>query len=65
MALLQDEDPRAAARAALGRGERGAAHVAVDGRRVSVSLPAPAGLRGLVSLGSARASADAGPEPRP
>jgi hypothetical protein len=65
MALLQDENPRAAARGAIGAAERDAAHVAVDGRRVTVSLAAPAGLRGLVSLGRAEASADAGPEPRP
>jgi hypothetical protein len=65
MALLQDDDPRAAARSALDRAERGRARVAVVGRRVTVALPAPAGLRGLVRLGAAEATADAGPEPRP
>jgi hypothetical protein len=65
MALLQEEDPAAAARGALAAGERATAHVAVDGRRVTVSLPAPAGLRRLVPLGPAKASANAGPEPRP
>ncbi|MEA2282397.1 MAG: hypothetical protein QOK21_3004 [Solirubrobacteraceae bacterium] len=65
MALLQDEDPGNAARDAIAAEERGEAHVAVQGRRVTVSLAAPAGLRGLVALGRAEASADAGPEPRP
>jgi hypothetical protein len=65
MALLQDEDPRAAARGAIATGERGKARIAVEGRRVTVSLPVPADLRGLVPLGPADATADAGPEPRP
>ncbi|HEX4690126.1 MAG TPA: hypothetical protein VH276_05510 [Solirubrobacteraceae bacterium] len=65
MALLQDDDPAAAARGTLAPGERRKARVAVVGRRVTVSLPAPSGLRGLVGLGPAEASADAGPEPRP
>src|SRR4051794_25906666 len=53
MALLQDEAPRAGARGAIASGERGMAHIAVDGRRVTVSPPAPADLRGLVPLGPA------------
>jgi hypothetical protein len=65
MALLQDDDPTAAARAALTARERRSARVAVAGRRVTVSLLAPSGLHRLVPLGPSRATADAGPEPRP
>ena len=64
MALLQDGDPRAAARDALPAAERAAATVRWTGRRVTVTLPAPPPLRALPGLG-ARATADAGPDPAP
>jgi hypothetical protein len=63
MALLQDGDPAAAARELLPGRDRGG--VTVRGRRVSVALaprlPLHLALPGL----RVRASADAGPEPRP
>jgi hypothetical protein len=65
MAVLQDGDPAAAARAALPSGARERATIRVDRRRISVTVrPAaePGILRGTLS---ATASADAGPEPRP
>jgi hypothetical protein len=65
MALLQDEDPVAAARSALPGSERRRASVAVTGRRVAVTLAAPRALRALLPRLTARASADAGPEPGP
>jgi hypothetical protein len=61
MALLQDEDPRVAARAALPSAERAAARIAITGRRVTVTLPSR-GLRTLIPALTARAGADAGPD---
>jgi hypothetical protein len=61
MALLQDDDARAAARAALPAEARDAATITVERRRVTVKLPPPLGLPRL----DATASADAGPEPTP
>jgi hypothetical protein len=63
MALLQDEDPRAAARDALSHGDSGS--VAVDGRRVTVEIAPPLPLHLLLPRLRARATADAGPEPAP
>ena len=63
MALLQDADPVEAAREVLGTDDRDA--ISTRGRRVTVELAPrlPLGLR-LPQL-TARATADAGPEPRP
>jgi hypothetical protein len=64
MAVLQDADPAAAARAALPAGARKHATIHVHGRRISVTVrPAtePGILRGRLT---STASADAGPEPR-
>jgi hypothetical protein len=63
MALLQGDDPLAAARASLAPHERPG--VSLHGRRVTVSINPrlPFGLR-LPQL-RARATADAGPDPRP
>jgi hypothetical protein len=63
MAVLQEADPAAAARAALPSGARTRATIRVRGRRLSVTVRPPAEpgiLRGALS---ATASADAGPEP--
>ena len=63
MALLQDADPVEAAREVLGTDDRDA--ISTRGRRVTVELAPrlPLGLR-LPQL-TARATADAGPEPTP
>lgn len=63
MALLQGDDPRAAAREPLTARERSG--VTLHGRRVTVSLnpTLPFGLH-LPQL-RVRATADAGPDPRP
>jgi hypothetical protein len=65
MALLQDGDARAAARAALEPGDRRNATVTLAGRRVSVTIPSPRPLRLLVPRLEAHATADAGPEAAP
>jgi hypothetical protein len=65
MALLQDEDPKAAARKALPGDERGAAAIELAGRRIKVSLPPAGRLRAVLPHLTASASADAGPEPAP
>jgi hypothetical protein len=61
MALLQDEDARAAARDALPEGDRARATITVGRRTVTVTLPPAAPIAPL----DATASADAGPEPSP
>jgi pilus assembly protein CpaE len=65
MALIQDADPRAAARAALPRSVRSHATIRVGDRRVTVTvrpLARPAFAAGALA---ATASAAAGPEPAP
>jgi hypothetical protein len=63
IALLQERDPTAAARAALPGGSRGSARIAVDGRRVTVQVR-PRGPIGAINARlTARAAANAGPEP--
>lgn len=63
MAILQDEGPRAAAREALSAHERSEATIAITGRRVTVSVPSTGLLRTLLPHQTARATADAGPDP--
>ena len=65
MALLLDEDARAAARDALPARDRTAAHISVAGRRVTVALPASGLLGRLLPRLESSASADAGPKPTP
>jgi Flp pilus assembly protein TadG len=61
IALLQDRDPRTAARAALPGNAHRRATIAVDGRRITVTVrPAVPVLAGHLT---ARSTADAGPEP--
>jgi hypothetical protein len=62
IALLQGEDPDAAARAALSDGDRGDADIEVSGSRVTVSLRPPAPLHAVLPALAATATADAGPE---
>ncbi len=63
MALLQDGDPRAAARAALPQPSRRRATIRVAGRRVRVTVRPDAPLAALARSLEASSSADAGPEP--
>ncbi len=63
IAVLQDRDAAAAARAALPRGVRRAAVVGVRGRRVTVAVRPRVPL--VARLLRSRVSADAGPEPAP
>lgn len=60
-ALLQDADPRRAARAALPGWSRSRLAISVSGRRVSVVLRPPGLLPGLGEALAAEARADAGP----
>ena len=60
-ALLQDEDPAAAARRALPGWSRGRLAVTVRGRVVRVALRPPGLLPGIASALGSRAQADAGP----
>ena len=66
MALLQDGDPRDAARAALPAPVRSRASIRIAGRRVVVTI-APAGPLAAIARRSltASSSADAGPEANP
>lgn len=61
VALLQDEDPRAAARAALPGWARGRLEVRRAGRLIRVQLRPPGLLPGLPRLLRVRRTADAGP----
>jgi hypothetical protein len=61
MALLQGGDPLATARALLEPGDRAALH----GRRVTVTVAPRLPLHLHLPALTARATADAGPEPRP
>ena len=63
IALLQDREPAAAARAALPEGVRRSATVRVRGRRVTVAVRPRVPL--VSRLLRARVSAHAGPEPAP
>jgi hypothetical protein len=63
VALLQDGDPRAAAREALPEAARERARFTLDGRRITVTVRPRVPL--LARALAARASADAGPEPAP
>ena len=63
IALLQDRDAEAAARAALPREAARRAAVSVDGRRITVAVRPVVPL--VARLLRARVSADAGPEPAP
>jgi len=65
MALLQGGDPRAAARAALPTAARDGAKIEVDGRRITVHVRPRLPIAALASPLTARATADAGPEPSP
>ena len=61
MALLQDRDPREAARRALPDGAR--ATVDVEGRRVTVTVRPRLPVGPVAAAMTARVTADAGPEP--
>jgi hypothetical protein len=63
IAVLQDRDAAAAARAALPKAARRAAEVQVRGRRVTVAVRPRVPL--VARLLRARVSAHAGPEPAP
>ena len=62
VALLQDADPRAAARDAVPGWSRDRMSVAIAGRKVSVRLRPASPIPPLADLLEARAQADAGPE---
>jgi hypothetical protein len=61
MALLQDRDPREAARRALPSGARSRATIDVEGRRVTVSVRPGLPLRAVATTLTAKETADAGP----
>jgi hypothetical protein len=61
MALLQDRDPREAARRALPSGTRSRATIAVEGRRVTVTVRPSVPLSALAAALTAKETADAGP----
>lgn len=63
IALLQDRDPKAAARDALSTSARGTATVRIEGRRVTVAVRPRVPL--VARLLRTRVSAHAGPEPSP
>jgi hypothetical protein len=65
MALLQEGDPRAAARNALPATVRSRARIEVHGRRVTVHVRPRVPLPPLADTLTADATADAGPEPPP
>ena len=65
MALLQGGDPRAAATRALPATVRSRAVIRVHGRRVSVRVRPRLPIASLARPLTARATADAGPEPAP
>jgi hypothetical protein len=65
MALLQDADAKAAARAALPAAARGRAEIAVRDRRIEVTVHPPSGLPFVDAAFASTAAADAGPEPSP
>ena len=63
-ALLQGEDPKGAARAAVPRWSRKRMDVTVRGRNVRVRLRPPSPIPGVGGLLAASRRADAGPAPR-
>lgn len=65
MALIQDADPTAAARAALPAPSRHRSEIHVHGRRITVTVRPATQPRFLGGALASTASADAGPEPRP
>jgi hypothetical protein len=65
MALLQGGDPRSAARRALPQPARDRAAIEIDGHRVTVRIRPRLPIATLARLLTARATADAGPEPSP
>jgi hypothetical protein len=65
MALIQDDDPQAAARAALPSSARERAKIRVHGRRVTVTVRPKAKPAFLAGTLASTAAADAGPEPVP
>lgn len=65
MALLQDGDPREAARRALPDGTRDRATIEVDGRRVTVTVRPDLPIEPLATTMTAQETADAGPELTP
>jgi len=65
MALLQDANPRDAARAALPASVRPRAAIRITGRRVLVTIPASGPLAAVAPFLAASSTADAGPEPSP
>ena len=62
MALLQDADPKEAARKSLPAGARDHASIRVEGRRVRVTVRPSAALPQLARILTASSVADAGPE---
>lgn len=64
VAILQDADPKAAAREAIPGWSRRRMRVSIDGRRVRVRLRPPSPIPGLAGVLEADRDADAGPEPR-
>ena len=65
VALVQDRDPGAAARAALPEGARDRAQIEVAGRRITVQVRPTLPLGILEPALTARETADAGPQPAP
>jgi hypothetical protein len=65
IALLQDRDPREAARRALPDGAHARATIEVEGRRVTVTVRPSLPIEALAETMTARATAHAGPEPPP
>jgi uncharacterized protein (UPF0333 family) len=65
MALIQDADAEAAARAALPAAARDRSEITLRGRRIEVTVRPPARLPFLDRALASTAAADAGPEPRP
>jgi hypothetical protein len=64
IALLQDRDPTEAARAALPGGSRRSAQIKVDGRRITVHVRPRGPIGPINNRLTARAAANAGPEPQ-
>jgi hypothetical protein len=65
MAVLQDGDPRAAARESLPPATRRRSTIAIRGSRITVRIRPRTPIPGLASTLTASATADAGPGPSP